>query len=76
MRQISGSEYPNIRKVIWTHKGEWEHPGNAISKVLTDITPYTDYVKAISELFDDEAIEEIDIECPIYTTENFLVKFI
>ncbi|RHN01384.1 AAA family ATPase [Dielma fastidiosa] len=66
------SEYPNIRKVIWTHKGEWEHPGNAITKVLTDITPYTDYVKAISELFDDEAIEEIDIECPIYTTENFL----
>ena len=35
-------EYRNLRKVNWTHKGEWEHPGNAITKVLTDVTPYTD----------------------------------
>ena len=30
-------EYVNVRKVTWTHKGEWEHPGSAITKVLTDI---------------------------------------
>lgn len=68
-------EYRNLRKVNWTHKGEWKHPGNAITKVLTDVTSYTDYVEEISALFEDEAsgdIEEVKIEYPIYTAENFL----
>jgi len=68
-------EYRNLRKVNWTHKGEWEHPGNAITKVLTDVTSYTDYVEEISALFEDEVsgdIEEVKIEYPIYTAEDFL----
>ena len=68
-------EYRNLRKVNWTHKGEWEHPGNAITKVLTDVTPYTDYVEELSALFEDENsgdIEEVEIEYPVYTAEDFL----
>lgn len=68
-------EYRNFRKVNWTHKGEWEHTGNAITKVLTDVTSYTDYVEEISALFEDEVsgdVEEVKIEYPIYTAENFL----
>jgi 5-methylcytosine-specific restriction protein B len=33
------AEYTHIRKVKWTHNGEWEHPGQAVAKTLTDITP-------------------------------------
>ena len=68
-------EYRNLRKVNWTHKGKWEHPGNAITKVLTDVTSYTDYVEEISALFEDEVsgdVEEVKIEYPIYTAEDFL----
>jgi len=68
-------EYRNLRKVNWTHKGEWEHPGNAITKVLTDVTPYTDYVEELSALFEDENlgdIEEVEIDYPVYTAEDFL----
>ena len=31
-------QYKNVRKVEWTHKGEWPHPGQAAMKTLTDIT--------------------------------------
>ena len=68
-------EYKNLRKVNWTNKGEWEHLGNAITKVLTDITPYTDYVQKLNALFEDETIEEIEeaeIQYPSYTAEDFL----
>ena len=34
----SRKEYKNIRKVNWTHKGEWPHPGQAAMKTLTDRT--------------------------------------
>lgn len=67
--------YKNLRKVNWTHKGEWEHPGNAITKVLTDITPYTEYVKELCALFADdpsEPIREVEIELPRYTSKDFL----
>ncbi len=26
----------NMRKVKWTHKGEWPHPGKAVTKTLTN----------------------------------------
>jgi 5-methylcytosine-specific restriction protein B len=69
-------EYVNVRKVTWTHKGEWEHPGSAITKVLTDITPYTDYVEKLEALFDDELseeeVEEVKVSYPSYSPEDFL----
>ena len=72
----SRSEYKSIRKVEWTNNGEWEHPGKAVLKTLTDITDYTDYVIELEKLFSDEVGEPI--EAPAlqsytkYTEEDFL----
>ena len=68
-------EYKNIRQMNWTNKGEWEHPGQAVMKTLTDITSYTDYVEKLNALFEDDAdeeIEEVEIQYPAYTAEDFL----
>ena len=68
------NEYKNIRKVKWTHKGIWKHPGKAAVKTLTDITPYTDYVQDLEALFDImEPPEKPSIEdLPLYSKEDFL----
>jgi 5-methylcytosine-specific restriction protein B len=55
-------EYKHIHKVDWTHNGEWEHPGNAVVKTLTDITSYTDYVEKLESLFLNEDSKEIILE--------------
>ena len=68
----SREEYRHIREVDWTHKGEWDHDGQAIVKTLTDITPYTDYYKKIESKFVDEVIIEPIPEYEIYTQDNFL----
>ncbi len=68
-------DYKNIRQINWTHKGDWEHPGQAVLKALTDITPYTDYVEQLNAIFEDEVIEETEeteIQFPIYTKDDFL----
>ncbi len=67
--------YNNVRKVKWTHNGVWQHPGQAVLKTLTDITPYTEYVETLKSLFDNaqgEEIEEKEIIYPPYSPENFL----
>lgn len=69
-------EYKHIRKTRWTHNGEWEHPGQAVMKTLTDITPYTDYVQKLEALFmadnSTDVIEEKEIVYDTYTAEDFL----
>ncbi len=55
------SEYPNIRKVRWTHSGKWQHPGNAAVKTLTDVTQYTEYVEKLNSMFGDEDISGITV---------------
>ena len=72
-RNLDG--YNNVRKVKWTHNGVWQHPGQAVLKTLTDITPYTEYVETLKSLFDNaqgEEIEEKEIIYPPYSPENFL----
>jgi 5-methylcytosine-specific restriction protein B len=67
--------YVNKRKVLWTHKGEWEHPGKAVLKTLTDITPYTDYVEKLNYLFEtdiEEDFEEASSDFPSYGKKDFL----
>ena len=68
--------YKNIRKVKWTHNGEWDHPGKAVTKTLTDITKYTDYVEKLNALFieedGEEVIEEKQITIPEYSKIRFL----
>lgn len=71
----SHGEYPNLRNVRWTHNGVWKHPGQAVMKTLTDITPYTDYVAQLNALFESDSendVEEQLIEYPEYTAEDFL----
>lgn len=69
-------EYRNVRKVRWTHKGEWPHPGKAVQKTLTDISAYTQYRQTIEALFEDEMeddIEEVEkIDLPPYNADDFL----
>lgn len=44
------ASFRHVRTVKWTHMGSWEHPGDAATKTLTDITPYRDYVEKIEAL--------------------------
>lgn len=67
--------YNNVRSIKWTHHGVWEHPGQAVMKTLTDITPYTDYVLKLNALFEEdmpEDIEDQDISYPSYSESDFL----
>lgn len=68
-------EYGNVRKVNWTHKGEWVHPGQAAMKTLTDITDYSEYVDSLNNIFEDDSendVEETAKNYPVYTEEDFL----
>jgi len=72
-------EYKHIRKVNWTHKGEWEDPGESDLKTLTDITTDTDYVQKLEALFINdnfvkigEEIKEKGVEYDPYTEVDFL----
>lgn len=70
--------YKNIRKVKWTHKGEWKFPGLLAMKTLTDITPYSSCVDEIKKIFeensdvDDVDIDEPEIQNEPYDSDNFL----
>ena len=68
--------YNNARAVKWTNIGEWEHPGQAAMKTLTDITQYTKYVEELNALFDidedDDEIPETETTLDNYDKEDFL----
>ena len=67
-------EYKNFRRVKWTHKGSWPHPGQAVMKTLTDITEYTEYVSKLSDIFaETEDVEDTPAEIlNVYTEDDFL----
>lgn len=68
-------EYGNFRRMNWTHNGVWQHPGQAVMKTLTDITAYTEYVKKLNALFEDDSADDVEEEAkayPPYTAEKFL----
>lgn len=68
-------KYKNIRKVKWTHNGEWQHPGDAVTKALTDITFYEDYVEELNALFDEkstDSFEELEQFSTKYSKTEFL----
>lgn len=67
------SDYNNVRKMKWTHIGEWKHPGQAVMKTLTDITDYTDYVEKLNAFFDiEEDDKEENKEFDPYDGDDFL----
>ena len=69
-------EHKSIRSVKWLQIGEWEHPGNAVAKRLTDITPYTDYIEKLTAIFAPDELDDVDtlpeINYPAYSSTNFL----
>ena len=72
----SRSTYKHIRKVEWQNKGEWEHPGQAVMKTLTNISAYPDYVQKLLALFAEDTSEEVseqkEIKYPLYSKDDFL----
>ena len=72
------TEFKYYRQIKWTHKGEWEHPGKAVTKTLTDITRYTEYVEKLKALFEDSEDENTDLDAAEeetfepYTADDFL----
>lgn len=73
-----GDEYPNLREVVWTHRGEWTYDGIFPMKALTDITDDTNLVEKLCSFFEeevgaDEAVGECPvIEYPAYGKDDFL----
>ena len=68
-------EYPNIRRIKWTHKGNWKVDKIFPMKTLTDISNYTNMVSMIAALFEEDEIEDEEdgraVQYPPYTMENF-----
>lgn len=67
--------HKNVRKIKWTHKGEWPNPRQTAIKTLTDITSNIEYVKQLNALFDDDSGGDDDgrtIDYPAYDEEKFL----
>jgi 5-methylcytosine-specific restriction enzyme B len=69
------ASYRQVRSVTWTHIGSWEHPGDAATKTLTDISPYHDYVETLESLITGEEERELaepPTPLPIYDKAAFL----
>ena len=67
--------FNHVRCVKWTHKGEWTIQHQTPQKTLTDITPYSDFVQQINDLFDAELLDKEEMEAasyPAYTPDDFL----
>ena len=60
-------EFPNMIDVEWTDIGEWEHPGLAQVKTLTEIDKYSEYAEKLNLLF-----EQKEKGLTVYTKESFL----
>ncbi|GGM40561.1 hypothetical protein GCM10011351_28450 [Paraliobacillus quinghaiensis] len=74
MYDPSRREFKHIHKVNWKNKGEWQHPGQAANKTLTEISSYTDYVRKLENLFSDDMdeMEEKVVDYDRYTDNDFL----
>ena len=72
----SRDTYKHIRKVDWQNNGEWEHPGQAVMKTLTNISAYPDYVQKLLDVFAEDSPEEVseqkEIKYPPYSKDDFL----
>lgn len=69
------ASFRHVRSVRWDHIGSWEHPGDAVTKTLTDITPFHDYIDQLETLVTGEA-EEVQVTgsapLPVYDKDSFL----
>lgn len=69
------ASFKHVRSLKWTHIGSWEHPGDAVTKTLTDITPQHDYVEKLETLITGDVEPELPALAallPIYDKAAFL----
>ncbi|WP_231604984.1 AAA family ATPase [Salinibacterium sp. SWN139] len=69
------ASFREVRSVTWTHVGSWAHPGNAVLKTLTDITPHHGYVETLEELVTgvvDPDPTPLPTPLPTYDRASFL----
>lgn len=52
------TEYRHVRSVEWNKVGEWALPETVAMKTLTNLTSYTDYVKKLNELMENNTESE------------------
>lgn len=67
--------FPHVLSVDWNHQGLWPHPGDAVTKTLTDITKYRDYVEQLEELVTgthDVPLPPAPKAAPTYGKDEFL----
>lgn len=67
--------YNHIRRVDWVNKGSWEISQRVDSKMLVDITAYTECVETLQTLFAEDVLpgtEDIEMHYPMYTKHDFL----
>lgn len=71
---ITYGGYRSIRKVNWTHKGEWDYPGQASMKTLTDITRQSQKIEDINNCIgiQDDQADIADIDLKTYDDKQFL----
>jgi MoxR-like ATPase len=50
--------HPHLRKVNWTHKGEWKSDNMLAMKTLTNISRDTDLVKQLNKLIDGDSVKQ------------------
>ena len=53
----SRESFRHIRKVKWTHVGEWDAPWRFTNKTMTEIGRYKDACKQVEALFENEGAE-------------------
>ena len=57
-------DFKHIRKVRWTEMGEWDAIGKNAMKTLTNITPYSDYVDQLNNLFAGKVEDPLEAPSP------------
>lgn len=66
---VEADAFKNQRYVEWTHKGEWDFPGNAAMKTLTEVTYKREFIEKLKNIFADSPTEDIEkkrIRCPFH----------
>lgn len=57
---VEADAFKNQRYVEWTHKGEWDFPGNAAMKTLTEVTYKREFIEKLKNIFADSPTEDIE----------------
>ena len=73
---VEADGFKNQRNVEWTHKGEWDFPGKAAMKTLTEVTNKRELIEKLKDIFADSQTEDIekkeDKVSFSYTKDDFL----